>query len=315
MKALKPLYAALALLAVCAALPAYAEGTFVPPKEKIEKPYTNDKCLKNCHGEKTLYAGNPDGSRRHLYVDLDSFFESTHGQKGLWCIDCHQGSDPNEHPRTGYAKVTCRACHSEKPPEGAFPPNAAEILKARNVVPPSKKDLKGDSWVNSAHGKAFDKGVPNAPACPGCHTAHYVRKASDPKSTVYVCNLPATCGRCHQGQAKSYDPGGWLARFAIAGHGKGDFSNVYSVSRCLSCHQGQAAHGEDTVTGQACPACHRPEEKLAEGKKDFHIDVSGDNEGGLAMRVLYDVLVYGGALFAIVAVLFWGVTTIYRKEE
>ena len=27
---------------------------FVPPRERIEEPYTNDKCLKDCHGVKGL---------------------------------------------------------------------------------------------------------------------------------------------------------------------------------------------------------------------------------------------------------------------
>lgn len=289
--------------------------TFVPPKERIEKPYTNQKCLKDCHGEKTLAAGAPDGSKRSLHVDLDLYFESTHGQKGLWCIDCHQGADPNEHPRAGMPVVDCRACHSEKPPEGVFPADTASVFKEREIKPPEKKSLKGDGWTGSVHGLAAAKGVENPPVCKTCHTAHYVRKAADPASTVNAARLPETCGKCHGAQTEAKDPGGWLARFSIAGHGKGDFSQAYSECRCLSCHQGAAAHGEETVTGQSCPSCHRPGERIKEGKDGFHIKVGAGEGAGFYARAAYDVLFWGGAAGFLVAVLFWGITSIYRKQD
>jgi len=309
-------YALLIPAVFTAAAAAEEKSAFPTPREKIEKPYTNDKCIKNCHGETTLRAGGRNGEKRDLHVDLDGFFESIHGTRGLWCIDCHFGADPNFHPREGYALVDCRACHSDKPPENVFPPNAASIFALRDIKPPPKEARKGDSWTTSVHGAAWSEGNRNAPFCSGCHTAHYVRPVEDRLSTVNPCNLPKTCGACHEGQVKSVDAGGMLARWSIAGHGKGDFSETYSESQCLSCHQGQAAHGEKTVTGKACPNCHRPAERIAAGEKGFHLIV-GENADltGLALRFGYNLIFWGALAAAAAAAFFWGVTSIYRKDE
>lgn len=290
---------------------------FKAPKEKIEKPYTNDKCTKNCHGERNLHGGGADGEKRNLTVELEGYESSVHGQRGFWCIDCHFDSDPNFHPREGYPKVDCRACHSEKPPENVFPPNVKSVFALRETKPPEKKYLKGDSWTNSAHGKAYGEGKKGAPFCSDCHTAHYVKKPEDKSSEVNACNLPKTCGKCHEGKVESGSVGGALARWSIAGHGKGDFSQVFSETRCLSCHQGQAAHGEETVTGQACPSCHRAEQAVSSGQKGFHMEVSGEGStlAAKALAFAYDAIFWGGAAaFGLVA-LFLGVSSVYRKKD
>lgn len=306
--------AALLFWAASPALAADAPG-FTAPRERIEAPFTNDKCLKNCHEQRELHGGGPLGEKRLLFVDGNAYFESTHGTRGLWCVDCHAGADPNSHPREGYPRVDCRSCHSKNPPEGVFPPDSAKILATRDVKAPREEFLKGDRWGSSAHGKAFDAGKANAPFCSDCHTAHYVKSSLKSDSPVYVCNLPKTCGKCHAGQTSSEDVGGALARWSIAGHGKGDFSQVYSESRCLSCHQGSAAHGEETVTAQACPDCHRPAEKIEAGKKGFHVVVGeGATLAGTALRYFYDVLVWGGLAGLALVAFFFGVTSIYRKS-
>lgn len=288
---------------------------FVAPREKIELPYTNDKCIKNCHGEKELFAGGDHGKKRDLTVELEGYEASVHGQRGFWCIDCHFGADPNFHPREGYPKVDCRACHSEKPPENVYPPNPKAIFAERETKPPEKKYLKGDGWTNTKHGKAWLEGKEKAPFCNDCHTAHYVKRPEDSASTVSDCNLPDTCGKCHEGKVASVSVGGALARWSIAGHGKGDFSQSFSEKRCVSCHQGEAAHGEETVTGQACPSCHRSAQSVEAGSKSFHVDVSDSAElSGKALRYVYDLLFWGGVVGMALAALFFGVTSIYRKN-
>ena len=107
-------------------------------------------------------------------------------------------TDPNFHPRAGLPKVDCRACHAAKPPENVYPANATEILAARNLARPAQKFQKGDGWMGTPHGKAWLEGKEGAPSCASCHTAHYVRKAKDPESTVNRDNLPETCGKCHK---------------------------------------------------------------------------------------------------------------------
>jgi len=290
---------------------------FLPPAQKIEKPYTNDKCLDNCHGLPGFGAGAASGILRNLHVDLPGYVLSTHGQKGIECVDCHADADPNFHPRTGYAQVDCRVCHAEKPPEGAFPPDALKRLEAKGIKPPPKESWKAEGWAKTKHAKAWAEGNPAAPFCSHCHTAHYQRKSADPASTVNREHLAETCGLCHADQVRSYDVGGVLARFRIGAHGKGDLSNRYSVCECLGCHQGEAAHGEETVTGQACPTCHRvPEEPDAVEFASLHIKpLAADQPLSRALRWAYSAVVWGVVAGCGLLALFLGFSTLYRRKD
>ncbi len=289
---------------------------FRPPEKRIEKPYTNDKCLKNCHGEPGFKAGDETGRLRDLVVEPKGFVRSIHGQKGVECIDCHVDADPNFHPRTGYRKVDCRACHSKTPPADAYPPDALKRLEAKGIKPPPEKSQKAEGWMKTKHAKAWEAGKENAPFCSGCHTAHAVRPAKDPASTVNPANWAATCGACHPDQVRTGGVGGALARFRIGAHGKGDLSNIYDVSRCVSCHQGEAAHGETTVTGQSCPRCHRVAEERGTQYASLHIR-PGSPQQPLA-RVLswvYAAVFWGGVGAATLFVVFLGFTSLYRRDD
>ncbi|MHB8764702.1 MAG: hypothetical protein ACYDA8_10270 [Deferrisomatales bacterium] len=313
------------LLLLCLAAPPVAGAADTPPApealwppaEKIEKPYTNDKCLEKCHGLPGFGAGAASGIARNLHVDKAGYLLSIHAQKGVECVDCHQESDPNFHPRTGYPQVDCRACHSEVPPEGVYPVDALKRLEAKGIKPPPKESRKAEGWMKTVHAKAWAEGNPAAPFCSHCHTAHYVRKSQDHGSTAHRSRLAETCGVCHVDQVRSYDVGGVLARFRIGAHGKGDLSSRHDVTECLSCHQGEAAHGEETVTGQGCPACHRvPKEKGGVEVASLHIKPLAENQPwARALRWAYGLgfwaVVAGGALLALVM----GFSALYRKGE
>lgn len=318
-------FAVLLVLLALGAGPAYAEQAapapaapgFIPPVQKIEKPYTNDKCLEKCHGLPGFAAGDADGILRDLHVDLSGYVMSIHGQKGVECVDCHADADPNFHPRTGYPRVDCRACHSQTPPEGVFPPDALKRLEAKGIKPPPKESRVAEGWMKTKHAKAWMQGNPAAPFCSHCHSAHYVRQAADPESTVNRANLPETCGRCHVDQVRAYDVGGLLARFRIGAHGKGDLTSTYDVSQCLSCHQGEAAHGEETVTGQACPACHRVPENPADTQlATLHIKPLAANQPvARGLRWLYDLAFWGAVALGALVVLVLGFSGLYRKGD
>jgi hypothetical protein len=66
------------------------------------------------------------------------------------------------------------------------------------------------SYRRSFHYKAIKFGARQTAVCQDCHTAHRIRPASDPKSSVAAAALPATCGQtaCHPGAS---------ARFAVSG--------------------------------------------------------------------------------------------------
>jgi hypothetical protein len=302
-----------------AVAPGAPEGLPLPPREKIEKPYTNDKCLEKCHGVAGFAAGDKRGLLRNLHVDKAAFIASTHAQKGLECVDCHQDADPNFHPRTGYPRVDCRACHSQTPPPGIYPPNALERLKAKGIKPPPKESQNGESWMKTVHAKAWSEGKPEAPFCSDCHTAHAIRRSKDPAAPVHRENLARTCGKCHPDQVRPYGVGGLLARFRIAGHGKGDLANRYDVSECVSCHQGEAAHGEETVTKQACPRCHtvppKEERQGAKALTTLHVKPqASDQPSAQVFGWAYTLIFWGAVASVVVVALFMGFSTLYRKD-
>jgi nitrate reductase cytochrome c-type subunit len=318
MKTLRTLALTLALtliVGVAGVTPAWAkpkEEIFIPPKEKILEPFTNDKCLKNCHGEKNLYSASITGEKVSLHVDVKGFILSTHGQKGIACIDCHVGADPNSHPRTGYPIPDCRACHSAKPGSELYPPNALEALKAKGIKPPPNRSLQGEVWMKTKHAWAWSEGKPGAPFCSDCHTAHYVKKAYDPSSKVNSANIVATCTKCHVAQKTGLkEVGQGLAGLRIAGHGKADISTRYAADQCLSCHQGEGAHGEKELRDVGCPNCHN-----AKSDRKFHLLTAFDEEGPSAvLAVFYSILFWGGAILIGFILLFFGFTNIYRADD
>ncbi len=286
-----------------------------PPEKVIERPYTNETCLKDCHGVPGFAAGGAAGELRNLHVDPLGYVFSVHAQKGVECVDCHRDADPNVHPRTGYPEVDCRACHSETPPPGVYPPDGLARLAEKGIERPPPESRKGDNWVQTKHAKGWLEGKPGAAFCDDCHTAHYVRRSADPLSSVNRCNLGETCGACHEQQVRAFDAGGALARFRIGAHGKGDLSNRYAVTECLACHQGQAAHGEETVTGQACPTCHQvPEALPAVAYASLHIKpLDPDQPLARLLRWAYRAGLWGGVAGAGVLLVFLGFSALYRK--
>ncbi len=311
--------ASLTALLVVGISQSYAAKEKVPDfieREHIEEPYTNDKCLKNCHGEEGTMAGTALGRTVDLHIDLKRYVLSVHGKKGIECIDCHQNANPNVHPREGYPNADCRACHSSRKTEGLFPVDALKKLKEKGIKPPPNEARTGEVWMNTSHAWEWEHGNPDAPFCSDCHTAHYVLKAEDPASSVNPDNIAKTCGRCHVEQVSSSGIGGVLAGWRISGHGKGDASTQYASERCLACHQGQGAHAEENVTGDNCPDCHRPELKVDQERSDkFHLKGGFEDGPSTVTATLYTFLIWGGGAALGLLALFIGFTTLYRRED
>ena len=91
-------------------------------------------------------------------MDAEAFAASIHAIKGLQCIDCHPGADPNFHPRTGYPKATCAACHSKNPPADAFPPNALAMLAQKGIERPPLESRTAEDYRATSHGIARASG-------------------------------------------------------------------------------------------------------------------------------------------------------------
>jgi hypothetical protein len=187
----------------------------------------NAECLK-CHKNPRLAKGKQDGSLRSLYVNEEAFGQSVHGAAGMGCTDCHPEAKPDVHPAAGFPEADCTSCHQD----------AAEAYK------------------KTTHGMVLASGLEKGPKCQDCHTAHSIRKISDPLSPVNALRLAPVCGRCHE-EAKA--PEGVLvalATFRIQGHPKVYLNARYDTQVCANCHPENAGHPQKAEGGPLCVKCH-----------------------------------------------------------
>jgi Class III cytochrome C family len=90
------------------------------------------------------------------------------------CVDCHSAHEiaPADQPAWQLGTVQkCGSCH-----ESLY-----------------------ETYFETYHGQIAELGFNLAAKCSDCHTAHNMRPATDPQSTVFAGNLVATCSQCHEG--------------------------------------------------------------------------------------------------------------------
>ena len=104
------------------------------------------------------------------------------------CIDCHgsphellPASDPKSRVNHAHIAATCGVCHGQKFVMEASGHSAQPFF----------------SYRESVHGRAVAAGSKKAAVCTDCHGAHEILAASDPQSSIFKFNVPATCAKCH----------------------------------------------------------------------------------------------------------------------
>lgn len=118
--------------------------------------------------------------------------ESGHPEAAT-CTDCHgiheirAISDPESSSNHQNSPATCAKCHSNP-----------EIMSAWYY---GIKTDRFDTYKESFHWKALDKGYTLVATCADCHGNHNTRSHTDPTSSTFPENLPETCGKanCHPG--------------------------------------------------------------------------------------------------------------------
>ena len=123
------------------------------------------------------------------------FTESVHFKAGINCTACHGGNSKKDKledahgtddfigkPSRKEIPQLCANCHSDE-------------KKMRQYGLPTDQF---DKYKTSTHGKKLYKDNDTKVAvCIDCHTSHRILKKKDPSSSVFVKNIPATCGKCH----------------------------------------------------------------------------------------------------------------------
>ena len=175
------------------------------------------RCL-TCHSARGL-SKITKGKRVSLYVDPHDLESSVHAARD--CLECHVDfrGQPLPHKQTADA-VQCVWCHHQGNNRGA--PDITNI----------------EMYADSVHGSALRNGDTDAPDCAACHGTHGIRRASDPKSTIYRARIPDTCGRCHFSPA-----------FARR-------HNLASVRRYKDSVHARAVQTQGLMKAAVCTDCH-----------------------------------------------------------
>ncbi len=232
-------------------------------KQPSPKP-KNDDCLA-CHGDSTL-THDVNGKPVSLYVDPQKFKDSIHGSM-FNCVDCHTDvkNSPHEqtpskvncatchadekaaYDRSFHAKAraggnlnaaSCTDCHGS--PHELLPASDPKSRVSHANIPGTcgacheQKFVMGEqgaqmvvSYQQSVHGHAVAEGSDKAAVCTDCHGSHDILDAKDSKSPIFKFNVPATCGKCHQGIE---------AQFQQSIHGQAIAQGNWQAPVCTDCH-------------------------------------------------------------------------------
>jgi cytochrome b subunit of formate dehydrogenase len=181
-------------------------------------------------------------------------------QQAPTCLACHgnphqilAATDPKSPVNHIHIPATCATCHGLK----------FVMERTGHSTQPFY------SYQESVHGRAVAAGSTRAAVCTDCHGVHEIRPPTDPESSIFKFNVPATCAKCHSvveqqfmqsihGQAVTR--GNSLAPVCTDCHGihsiKSHFDPNSSVAAqnlarttCARCHEGVRLAQEFGVEG------------------------------------------------------------------
>ena len=177
------------------------------------------------------------------------------------CVDCHgsphellPASDPKSRVNHANIPATCGTCHGQKQVMEASGHSAQPFL----------------SYEDSVHGRATAAGSEKAAVCTDCHGAHEILAASDPNSSIFKFNVPATCAKCHASVKQE---------FMQSIHGQAIARGNGQAPVCTDCH------GIHTIKAHADPNSSVSPQNLARVTcARCHEGVRLSQEFGLAGR-------------------------------
>lgn len=253
-----PIHSSLAAKGTCVE----CHGYHTVQKTAVQKTGVpeNQYCM-TCHSRQ-LTMKLKSGEMLSVLVNESVLRNSVHSK--LKCTDCHVGFSMTQHPMKTYDNKRaysleksehCAKCHEDASKEYEMSVHR-DMLKRGNMHAPGCTDCHGDhsvlstkehkdigitscnkchadmnsSYEASMHGKAWRKGVQNAPTCAACHGAHNV------ESTL-TTNIKAGCLACHQTAVKSHNT--WLKNPPIT---LPSFVTLhFEAASCATCHSPGAA--------------------------------------------------------------------------
>jgi cytochrome b subunit of formate dehydrogenase len=113
----------------------------------------------------------------HGKTPRDASKTSNHREPAT-CTDCHRPhriQRVDEDFRLGVIR-TCSSCHADR----------------------------GGTYRGTYHGRITEMGYGGVASCDECHTAHDIRRSSDPASSVHPSRRHQTCAKCHAGATPEF---------------------------------------------------------------------------------------------------------------
>lgn len=203
------------------------------------------------------------------HEDVKEEFEtSIHSHIGIQCVDCHGGNPGDLDPDRSMARSAgFRGDYQDDQP----PFTKRETVEMCASCHADRKRMKPfgiptdqfDQYKTSQHGMAlYRKGDEHVAACIDCHGNHDILPPSDPKSRVYLLNIPQMCANCHSDEAlmKLYDLStDSYQKYIGSVHGVALLERgERGAPECARCH---GAHGAMppgvTEVSSVCGQCHR----------------------------------------------------------
>lgn len=208
----------------------------------------------------------------HTDIDRAAFENSVH--KDLACTICHADVQmiPHEQPPARLTAQACAGCHPEQVQQ----------------------------YQQSIHGQACAQGISESACCADCHLAHAIFSKTDPRSSVFVRNLPQTCGRCHERSELSERFGIAARRYSTYWESYHGLSVKYGnlvAANCSSCHGSHlilaASNPYSSIhpnnLPQTCGHCHpNASANLLKGKVHVEAKLSV-SPGVYAVHIFYIV--------------------------
>lgn len=173
----------------------------LPARGQAQTPLDQQSqlCLA-CHQSTGIALTLPSGEKVKAFIGLKNYQNSFHGT--VSCQSCHQDKKTYPHPKLeaqnvrefkSSASLVCQTCHNDS----------------------------YNTWSNSAHGVALQKGNIQSATCSDCHDPH----ATNPPSISKMVN--STCRTCHEKITDTY---------LDSVHGKAMLQGNTKAATCTSCH-------------------------------------------------------------------------------
>jgi ssDNA-binding Zn-finger/Zn-ribbon topoisomerase 1 len=224
---------------------------------KPKKDDISQLCAK-CHNDadkmKSLGSSITTGQYSMLAASVHGSVEGGEGSELIMeCTTCHsvhdirKTSDPASSVSPGKVVALCANCHNDPGYMRRYNPSLATDQLAK--------------YRTSTHGMRNARGDVKVATCVSCHTAHDIKKASHPSSSVYAETIPSTCGKCHSDSEymKSYGIAtDQESKYISSVHGNALLEkHDLSAPSCNDCHgnHGAIPPGVESIS-HVCGSCH-----------------------------------------------------------